>query len=162
MLQRNGEALSFTKPELHKIVHDKRARDINDLKYLLNVAVNRPNADAEHRRILEDLIVNEQGTKMAEEDEEAPKYELTGLQKFGNKIQFLCQNPDIFWKYKKDFRETMELSAVKTKEYKDKKKKDFELKILAMTYVVNGIKGMTTSEINKLKIAGIYQPPKPG
>ena len=59
MLQQNGDRLIFTRPELHKLVHEKRTRDINDLKYLLNVLVSRPNAHDEKRRLLEELLLND-------------------------------------------------------------------------------------------------------
>jgi hypothetical protein len=51
-------------------------------------------------------------------DESKPS-NFKGKQPFKETIQSLCQMPDMFFKYKKDAREALEVSEVKSPEYRE-------------------------------------------
>lgn len=55
VIMQKGKELLHCEPELHKLVHDKKFRDVKDLEYLLRTTKKYENPADFRRKILQDL-----------------------------------------------------------------------------------------------------------
>ena len=74
---------------------------------------------------------------------------------FKLKIQQYCTDDKLYYKYRKDRREVLDLSAIKGGEYKAKKALELELLKLKMRMQLYGAQSLTKKERAKLRKAGI-------
>ena len=107
--------------ELHSLVNEKRRKDIRDVMFLLEKTKVYENPRDVTKKILKDICLNYGlNAPILGDCYDESKPDITaGKQKFSQTIQSLCMQPEIFFKYKKDRREILEQSIIKSKEYKD-------------------------------------------
>lgn len=109
----------------------------------------------EERKILQNIMKEYN----IPEGEEQRGSSLKPKQPFSQTIQNLCRQPDTFYKYKRDQREMLELSKIKSKEYKDQKRKELNMLVLYLSVKVNGDRSVSRSDLKKLAKAGLYRSP---